>query len=212
MSVRQDRPPHPRRSLRLRHYDYAQAGAYFITVCTRDRRCLFGDIVDGAMVSNDIGEVAQGAWENIPVHFPHVETDAWTVMPNHVHGVIVIIRPNVAEPPIGGTTHASPLHHRSGLPKRSIEAIVGAYKSAVSKRINALRGRPGAPVWQRNYYEHVIRNEADLHRIRQYIAGNPARWAEDPKNPAQRTVHTVGRGPSRNHHGVRAPTRHARQS
>ena len=175
----------PRRSLRLRAYDYAQAGAYFVTVCAHDRRGLFGDIVDGAMRLNDVGKVAQEAWENIPAHFPHVETDAWTVMPNHIHGVIVILYPNVEVPPTVGATHASPLHHRSGPPKHSIGAIVGAYKSAVSKRINATRGTPGARVWQRNYYDHVIRNEADLHRIRQYIEDNPGRWAEDPENPAR---------------------------
>ena len=203
---------HPRRSLRLPAYDYAQAGAYFVTVCTHGRQCLFGDVADGAMVLNDVGKVAQEAWENIPTHFPHVETDAWTVMPNHVHGVIVIARPNVEVPPIGGATHASPLHHRSGPPKHSIGAIVGAYESAVSNRLNATRGTPGARVWQRNYYEHVIRNEADLHRIRQYIADNPGRWAEDPENPAQCTAPTVDRGASRNPHGVGAPTRHARQS
>ena len=212
MSGRQDRPPHPRRSLRLRHYDYAQAGAYFVTVCTHERRCLFGDIVDGAMRLNDVGRVVETCWATIPDHFPHAGLDAYVVMPNHVHGVIVMVPPNVGVSPTGWATHASPLHHRSGPPKRSVGAIVGSYKSVVSKRINALRGRPGAPVWQRNYYEHVIRNEADLHRIRQYIADNPARWAEDPENPAQRTTHAVGRGASRNHHGVGAPTRHARQS
>ena len=175
--------PHKRRSLRLRAYDYAQVGAYFVTVCAYDRRCLFGDVVDGAMRLNDVGRVVETCWEAIPDHFPHAGLDAYVVMPNHIHGVIVIVRPNVEVPPTVGATHASPLHHRSGPPKHSIGAVVGAYKSAVSKRINAARGTPGARVWQRNYYDHVIRNEADLHRIRQYIVDNPARWAEDRENP-----------------------------
>ena len=86
-----------------------------------------------------------------------------------------------------GATHASPLQRPAGPSKRSIGAIVGSYKSAVSKRINALRGTPGVSVWQRNYYEHVIRNESTLNRIRQYIADTPARWVEDPENPARQS-------------------------
>ena len=148
-----------------------------MTICTQNRMCIFGDIVNGEMRVNDIGRVAQLLWDEIPAHFPEVETDAWVVMPNHVHGVLVITR--------GGATHASPLHAPSGPPKRSLGAIVGSYKSAVSKHINLSRRTPGAPVWQRNYYDHVIRNDADLNRIREYIAGNPARWHEDRENPAR---------------------------
>ena len=170
-----------RRSIRLPRFDYTQQGAYFVTVCTRNRSCLFGEIVNGEMRLNDIGRVAHRMWEEIPTHFPQVGIDAWVVMPNHIHGVIVI-----AGPPVEAT-HASPLQRPAGPPKRSIGAIVGSYKSAVSKRINAMRGTPGAPVWQRNYYDHIIRNEAALNRIRQYIADNPARWAEDPENPARQS-------------------------
>ena len=183
---RGDRPvaptTHRRRSLRLPRFDYTQQGAYFVTVCTRSRACVFGEIVNGEMQLNDSGRVAQRVWEEIPTHFLQVEIDAWVVMPNHVHGVLVITGPHV------GATHASPLQRAgAGPPKRSIGAIVGSYKSAVSKRINAMRGTPGAAVWQRNYYEHVIRNEAALNRIRQYIVDNPARWAEDPENPARQS-------------------------
>ena len=171
-----------RRSIRLPRFDYTQQGAYFVTMCTLNRDCLFGEIVNREMRLNDIGRVAQMMWEEIPTHFPQVETDAYVVMPNHVHGVIVIAGPNV------GVSHASPLPQRpSGPPRRSIGAIVGSYKSAVSRRINQSRGTPGTSVWQRNYYEHVIRNDAALNRLRQYIAENPARWAEDPDNPARQS-------------------------
>ena len=125
---------------------------------------------------NDVGEVARSMWEEIPAHFAQVETDAWVVMPNHVHGVLVIASV--------GATHASPLQRPAGPRKRSVGAIVGSYKSAVSRRVNAMYRTPGASLWQRNYYEHVIRDEAALGRIRQYIADNPARWSEDPENPA----------------------------
>lgn len=200
MIARQGRHPHPRRSLRLRHYDYAQAGAYFVTVCAYDRRCLFGDIVDGAMRLNDVGRIIADEWHKSARIRAEIELDTWVIMPNHFHGIAIIT--HRSDRPVAPT----------GPPPRSIGALMAGFKSASTKRINAARGTPGARVWQRNYYDHVIRNEADLHRIRQYIADNPARWAEDPENPAQRTTHAVGRGPSRNHHGVGAPTRHARQS
>ena len=201
MSERQGRHPHPRRSLRLRHYDYAQAGAYFVTVCAYDRRCLFGDIVDGAMRLNDVGRIIADEWHKSARIRAEIELDTWVIMPNHFHGIAIITHRR-GDRPVAPT----------GPPPRSIGALMAGFKSASTKRINAARGTPGARVWQRNYYDHVIRNEANLHRIRQYIADNPARWAEDPENPAQRTTHAVGRGPSRNHHGVGAPTRHARQS
>lgn len=177
---------HRRRSLRLPRFDYTRQGAYFVTLCTRNRACLFGEIVNGEMRLNDVGSVAHRMWEEIPTHFPQVETDVWVVMPNHVHGVIVVADSNVGVSRTVGATHASPLRP-AGLPKRSLGAVVGSYKSAVSKHVNAMRGTPSVSVWQRNYYDHVIRNESALDRIRQYIADNPGRWAEDPENPARQS-------------------------
>ena len=174
--------PHPkkprRRSIRLQGFDYTQQGAFFVTICTENRGCLFGEIVNCGMRLNDAGRVALLVWEDIPVHFPHVELDATVVMPNHLHGVIVI-----ASDPMRAT-HASPLPPNGSGPARcSIGAIVGSYKSAVSKRINLMRGTPGMTIWQRNYYEHVIRDEGSLTKIRQYIMDNPERWDEDHENP-----------------------------
>ncbi|MCX5971911.1 MAG: transposase [Coprothermobacterota bacterium] len=171
---------HHRRSMRLVHYDYAEKGSYFITVCTYDRGCLFGDIVGIEMQMNRWGEIADECWQAIPIHFGNVELDAVVVMPNHVHGIIMITDV--------GATHASPLHSPmptipNGPKPRSIGAIIGSYKSGVSKRINGTCATLGKTVWQRNYYEHVIRNEAELDLIRQYIESNPARWAEDRENP-----------------------------
>ena len=172
---------HRRQSTRLPRFDYTQQGAYFVTMCTRNRACLFGDIMNGEMRLNDIGRVAHRMWEEIPTHFPQVETNVWVVMPNHVHGVIVIADPHV------GAAHASPLQRPSGPPKRSLGAIVGAYKSAVSRHVNQSGHPHGLPIWQRNYYDHVIRDNAALDRVRQYIADNPARWDEDPENPARQS-------------------------
>ena len=174
--------PPRRRSTRLSRFDYARQGAYFVTLCTRNRACLFGDIQNGEMRLNETGELANKMWNEIPTHFPHVEIDASVIMPNHLHGVIVIPHAPV------GATHASPLP--SGPPKRSLGAIIGAYKSAVSRHANRLGllsglGLSRRSIWQRNYYDHVIRDDASLARIRQYIADNPFRWPEDPENPAR---------------------------
>jgi putative transposase len=145
-----------RRSIRLRGYDYALAGAYFVTIVTRDRQCLFGDIVDGQTRLNLWGKIAQDEWQKSAQIRKEIELDTFVVMPNHIHGIIVI-----TDAP-GRPTGRSPL--QSGPTKRSLGAFVGGFKSAITKRIGELRGLPRTPVWQRNYYEHVIRNEGSLHR------------------------------------------------
>ncbi len=175
-----------RRSLRLPGYDYGQDGAYFVTICTHDRRPLFGPIVGAEMRLNDAGRIAAQCWSAIPHHHSNAAMDEFIVMPNHVHGIIFIrgvpSRPNGTPGEGVGATRASPLPRGSGPTKGSLGAIVGSYKSAVTREINRLRGTPAGQVWQRNYYEHVIRNEAALHDIRQYIANNPVKWADDPEN------------------------------
>ncbi len=168
---------HSRKSLRLQGYDYRQAGAYFVTICTYNRVPLFGDIYGDRMALNDVGRIAQDTWEEIPKHFAHVDTDEFIVMPNHVHGIVIITSSDV------GARHASPLHHPHQSSKGTLGTIIGSYKSTVSKHINRSRGTPGAPVWQRNYYGHVIRNENALHDIRRYIVHNPVKWDDDPDNP-----------------------------
>jgi putative transposase len=173
---------HRRRSIRLPEYNYAQPGAYFITICAHQHACLFGTILDGEMQLNEMGRVVQACWDEIPAHFAQVELDAFVVMPNHVHGIVVICEDDSigARHACVGATHASPLPRRANGPQpKSIAAIVGSFKSAVTKRMNELRNTPGAPVWQRNYYERIIRNEAELNAVREYIANNPQRWAED---------------------------------
>ncbi len=164
---------HHRRSVRLKGYDYAQAGAYFVTICTRDRACLFGDVVDGQMRVNDCGQVVVDSWLWLPGQYPHVDLDEWVVMPNHLHGIMILTGPDGR----GGSRTAPTKNHKP------IGRLIGAFKTVSTKCLNTMRSTPGLPVWQRNYYEHIIRNEESLHRIRQYIVGNPARWEEDPENP-----------------------------
>jgi REP element-mobilizing transposase RayT len=134
------------------------------------------------MQRNEWGQIAWDCWQAIPDHFPHVELDAYVVMPNHVHGIIVITDPV-------GAQHAAPLQSappqssRTNVQPGSLGAIVRSFKSAVTKRINELRDMPGTPFWQRNYWEHIVRNKDSLERIREYIENNPPRWAEDQLHP-----------------------------
>lgn len=187
---------HRRRSVRLKGHDYADPGAYFVTMCTRDRACLFGHVVNGDMHLDEAGEIAQRCREDIPHHFPHAALDAMAIMPNHVHGVIVITEPPPTPPSKGEASvppdmsedlsgsHASPLRQRPiGTQPGSLSAIVQNFKSISTRKINAARSAPGTPLWLRNYYEHVVRNDAELMAIRDYILSNPARWDDDENNP-----------------------------
>lgn len=175
-----------RRSIRLHGFDYTQRGAYFVTVCTHDRTCLFGDVVDGAMRLNNAGRVTERCWAAIPDHFPHVEIDVFVVMPNHVHGIVWIV--NDVSGDVGardGAKDFSPLRRGASSlrsPSKTVGSIVRGFKIGVTKWMRANTGVHD--VWQRNYFEHVIRNETALSRIRQYIIDNPARWHEDRENPA----------------------------
>ena len=173
-----------RHSFRLQGYDYAQVGAYFITVVTHQRRCLFGTIRDGEFIQNAVGEIVHFTWNKLPAHFPGIGLDAFVVMPNHIHAVIHITE---KRPQSVGAQHAAPLP-TTGSPqphvqRGSLGAIVRSFKSAVTKRHNETHPGLRIALWQRNYYEHVIRNEPTLIRIRDYIATNPARWSIDPENP-----------------------------
>ncbi len=188
--MRHDFEPRRRRSIRLKGYDYAQAGAYFVTICAHGRECLFGDVPGGEARLNECGELIEACWNDIPSHFLRVQLDAFVIMPNHVHGILHTLEPHSAA--TVGARHAVPLpgnapHRQAERFSRpvvgSIPTIVRSVKSATTRRINERRGTPGVPIWQRNYYEHIIRDEASLNRIRQYIVDNPARWASDPENP-----------------------------
>lgn len=192
-----DPAKHHRRSIRLKGYDYAQAGAYFVTLVTQGRECVFGEMVDGEMRLNEYGRIAADEWERTPVIRAEIELDAWVVMPNHIHGIIVI-NPAVVgadgRPPLPAVVRADgrPPRPPTGRPPdiqrapRSLSSFVAGFKSAATKRINERRGTPGVPVWQRNYYERIIRNENELNRIRKYIADNPLKWELDAENPVLR--------------------------
>ena len=173
-----------RRSIRLPNYDYTQPRAYFVTVCTKNRKHLFGKIVDGAVVLNYAGGIVGQVWGELPKRFPNIELDAFVVMPNHFHGIIIItnrVGMNVGaihELPL----HETPLGRRTNRRRMLLPKIVGYFKMNIAKKINILHNTPGVPIWQRNYYEHVIRSDK-INQTRQYIMDNPANWDQDENNP-----------------------------
>ncbi len=172
---------HRRRSIRLKGYDYAQPGAYFVTICTHRRAHLFGRVVDGKMVLNALGKIAHQCWLAIPDHFPHTELDEFVIMPNHVHGIIWIVEYPAGAGGAVGAKDFSPLPRPRGTSK-TIGSIVRGFKIGVTKW--ARQNTDIHTVWQRNYYERIIRNERALHAIRQYIRANPRRWHLDRYNAA----------------------------
>ena len=175
-----------RRSIRLKGYDYSQVGGYFVTLVTLWREYLFGDIVNGEMCLNDLGRIVEACWHAIPEHFPNTDVDMFTVMPNHVHGIIMIYDDTCRGTiPIVGARHASPLPPR-GTPPGSLGTIIGSFKSSVTRR--AGQELNSGNIWQRNYYEHILRDQADHERIANYIATNPSNWTDDEENLFRSTI------------------------
>jgi len=152
-----------RRSIRYRKYDYSRAGFYYITGCIEGRECLLGEISNGTVHLSFAGQTAAWAWEDLPKHYPHVRLDAFVVMPNHIHGVLELKDLEVS-------------------PRHPLSEILRAFKTFSARRINKRRGTPGAPVWQRNFHDRIIRDQEELEAIRCYIAENPKNWNEDPEN------------------------------
>ncbi len=201
------KPKHNRKSIRWKGYDYTQAGAYFVTVCSWQRVPLFGVIVDGEMVLNAVGEIVQDEWSRTEAIRPNVKLGEFVVMPNHFHAIVVIRETQNKNTTVVGAHRRAPtadlssstsgadtgadiganIGADSSPPLRrkpgSLGSIMAGFKSAATKRINQMRGTPGNPVWQRNYYDRVIRDEREWADIRDYILTNPSTWAEDKENP-----------------------------
>jgi REP element-mobilizing transposase RayT len=178
---------HHRRSIRLREYDYSSVGAYFVTVCANGRECLFGDIADDVMRVNDAGRMVYEWWLKLPERFPPVSLDEFVIMPNHFHGIIVF------------TNHTNDFQNQNqnqgddkvrpfGTIENSLGRVVQAFKSLTTveyvKGVNDLNWSPfSGRLWQRNYYERIIRNENEMSAIREYIRFNPSKWSLDKDNP-----------------------------
>jgi REP element-mobilizing transposase RayT len=159
---------HRRRSVRLKGYDYAQAGAYFVTICAFRKRCVFGRVQHDVMNFNRFGLMARDCWLEIPQHYPMVELDEWQVMPNHVHGILVITDDVNANQPA-----------KFGESKRgSLATIINRYKGAVTRQISEARQNK-TKVWQDGFHDRIIRDERELENIRRYIIENPLHWPDD---------------------------------
>jgi putative transposase len=178
---------HHRRSIRLKGYDYSQAGAYFITICTHSMKCVFGDVINGEMILNEMGQNANDEWMKLPKRFPRIELDVFQIMPNHMHGILVWgTKGGTGKPcpydPVGASL--ADAHSLADAPDANapIGNIIGAYKSLVFndclelyKSRNEFMGK----LWQRNFYEHIIRNDYSYQRISNYIINNSANWNKD---------------------------------
>jgi putative transposase len=165
-----------RKSLRLAGYDYKQQGVYFVTLCTRDKLCLFGQISDGTMRLNQYGQNAESVWQELPLQYPDINNSIFIVMPNHIHGLI-----SLQEIKRAGFEKS----WEKPAPTRpfTLSEIVRAFKTYSSRKINQLRHTPGVHIWQRGYYEHIIQSENEYNQIGEYILFNPAKWELDRENP-----------------------------
>ena len=185
-----DPESHHRRSIRLRDYDYTQPGAYFVTIATHSHIHLFGAITNNEMHLNRYGQVVKLEWQKLPTPFQFIRIDEMIIMPNHFHAIIIILENSRGTTGIS-KNNALDINRRApttvekfGKPVAgSLSTIIRSFKSAITFCINALRSTPGVPVWQRNYYEHIIRNEDELDQARTYILDNPRRWSKDGENP-----------------------------
>ncbi len=183
-------------SARLKDWDYAGAGWYFVTICTRERECVLGDVIDGEVRLSPVGEIVADEWQRTPLIRPNVMLDAWVVMPNHLHGIIVLQYAAVETPRRGvsgpdgvietrawgeGKTPRRGVSTGSRLKSNSLGSIIGQFKSVATKRIRAA-GYPSFQ-WQERFYDHIVRDERVTDKIREYVAGNAAKWQDDKNNP-----------------------------
>lgn len=176
---------HHRKSIRLKGYDYSQAGLYFITICVHNRECLFGEIIDGKMILNDTGKMADNEWVKIPERFTNVQLHEYVVMPNHFHaimeivGATLVVAPNDTVNEKGQPQGIAPI-----VKPKTVGDMVGAFQSIVT--VEYIRGVKqlgwqsfNGKLWQRNYWEHIIRDEQSYQRIADYIINNPKKWNDD---------------------------------
>ncbi len=187
---------HHRRSIRITAYDYSQSGSYYITICLQDYLCLFGEIKNGAMILNDAGKMVQSQYLLLPQRFENIALDEYIIMPNHFHGIIALTAAAVGAPLVGALNNQTtqpatgqpreiaPTVCRCGRSQNTVGDIIGAFKSIVTneyiKGVKTKKWRRfNKKLWQRNYYEHIIRNEKSYRQISEYIQTNPFKWRDD---------------------------------
>jgi len=169
-----------RKNPRMKQWDYSSAGLYFVTICIKNREYVFGDVIDGRMVLNDLGKLAHESWQEIPIHFPDIEIDQFVIMPNHVHGIVVI--ENIDDF-IVGDRYICPLQQNPSQKKdikrnvMKLPTIIGTFKAVVTREHN--KKELDSFQWQRSFHDHIIRNERELRNIQNYIHFNPDNWRDD---------------------------------
>ena len=176
--MKYDPAKHHRKSIRLKGHDYTSPGAYFVTICVQGRACVLGEVMDGEMQLSDEGQIAAESWVWLEEQYPYVMVDAWVVMPNHTHAIITIHDDSTGGSGTGGSRTAPTVVKRKPLGR-----LIGAFKTVSTKQINRMHNTPGARFWQRNYWEHIVRNQTAYQRIYQYIQNNSACWEDDQLHP-----------------------------
>jgi putative transposase len=171
-----------RKQIRLKGYDYSKSGYYFVTICTQNREKWFGKVKGGITHLNKFGEFAKNFWTEIPGHFEDVEIDEFSIMPNHAHGILIVERNMVGDAYMRPHQGNAFMHSLQDKTKMLLSKIIQQYKASVTHKINNLQNDLHFQ-WQRSFYDHVIRNESELFRIREYIQNNPLRWDLDRENP-----------------------------
>lgn len=174
-----------RKNIRLRDFDYSKTGYYFVTMCTYNREHLFGEIIEGNMVLNGAGKIVEKSWLDLPNHNTNIELDYYQIMPSHFHFIIKIVGDGSKPSQFDGSKFwagCEPAPTGNSVKNHGLPEIIRQLKTFSSKKINEMRKIKGIPVWQRNYYEHIIRNENELFRIRNYIINNPINWEYDEEN------------------------------
>jgi len=189
-----------RRTIRLSEYDYSNEGAYSITVCVHGRLCLFGEIANEKTILSRYGSIVQRCWDQLTDHYTGIELDTFVIMPNHVHAIIIITddivvkRDGVPIIPVGAGLKPADMPVMpfvgagfkpapTGTKRHGLPEIIRAFKTFSAREINRVRNAPGRPIWQRNYYEHIIRKGDEYRRIKRYLLENPANWSQDDENP-----------------------------
>jgi REP element-mobilizing transposase RayT len=166
-----------RKMHRLAGFDYRNRLAYFVTICVAGRKHVFGSVENNAVRLSRRGLIAAAEWQALPTHFPHIELDAFVVMPNHLHAILCFV-----DDPVGATLASPAPSIPRGPQPGSLGAVIGGFKSGVTRRVNQLRPGVGTGMWPRDYYDHIIRNDRAHESIREYIAANPTNWAYDENN------------------------------
>ena len=167
-------PQRERKPNRLKGFDYSSPGIYFVTICTYQRAYLLGEVTRGKMVMNNAGKIVQQVWNELPVHYSDINIDHFIIMPNHIHGLIKLLEPNVGD---GFKPSTAEIRHSHGLSE-----IVRGFKSFSARRVNNVMNSKGVPLWQRSFYDRIIRSDDEHYAVIQYIQDNPKNWQEDEDN------------------------------